>query len=85
MRNKIGMRVVSNCHMTFEDVFMKEEHKLAKVKNFQVGANTVLKYSRPIVCWIALGICLGVYDNVIQYVRERKQFGRPVAGILCVM
>lgn len=40
----------------------------------------VLKHSRIFVCWIAIGIILGAYDNAIKYVTSRKQFGKPVAG-----
>ena len=79
------MRIVQNCHTTLKDVFVEEEHKLVKAKDFQSGANIVLGHSRPVVCWNALGICLGVYDHAIKYVMERKQFGRPVAGNLWII
>jgi alkylation response protein AidB-like acyl-CoA dehydrogenase len=49
--------------------------------DFQAGTNKILKHSRPVVCWIAVGICIGVYDSVIKYTRERKQFGKSIAGI----
>lgn len=80
IKNKLGLRIVQNCHVELKDVEVKEEHKLPVAKNFQSGANQVLKHSRPLVCWIAVGISIGVYDNAIKYTRERKQFGKPVAG-----
>lgn len=39
-----------------------------------------MTHSRISVCWIAAGICMGVYDNVIKYTTERKQFGRSISG-----
>jgi alkylation response protein AidB-like acyl-CoA dehydrogenase len=48
--------------------------------DFQTGTNAILKHSRPLVCWVAVGVCMGVYDNVISYTRERKQFGKSIAS-----
>jgi glutaryl-CoA dehydrogenase len=76
----LGLRVVQNCHVELKDVEVGEEHKLPVAKNFQSGANVVLKHSRPVVCWNAVGVCLGVYDNAIKYTTQRHQFGKPVAG-----
>jgi acyl-CoA oxidase len=61
-------------------VEVKEEHKLPLAKNFQQGTNVILRHSRPAVNWTAIGVCIGVYDNAIKYTRERKQFGRSIAG-----
>ncbi|MCB0371262.1 MAG: hypothetical protein KDD45_18055 [Bdellovibrionales bacterium] len=69
IKNKLGLRIVQNCHVQLNDVEVGEEHKLPVAKNFQTGANVVLKHSRPIVCWIATGVCLGIYDNAIKYTR----------------
>jgi hypothetical protein len=44
------------------------------------GTNTVLKHSRVFVCWVVAGVCMGVYDNAIKYVSERRQFGQPISG-----
>lgn len=80
LKNKIGLRPVQNCHVELDNVKVGEEHKLPLAKNFQTGANVVLKHSRPIVCWNAVGVCIGVYDNAIKYTTARHQFGKPVAG-----
>lgn len=44
----------------------------------------MLKHSRIFVCWLAIGIVMGAYDNVIKYVTSRKQFGQPIAGFQMV-
>ena len=46
---------------------VKESQKLPLAKDFQSGTNSVLKHSRVFVCWIAAGICMGVYDQTIKY------------------
>lgn len=74
------MRAIENCNVELTDFEVGEENKLPAAKDFQSGANVVLKHSRPIVCWIAVGICVGIYDNAIKYTTQRHQFGRPVAG-----
>lgn len=48
--------------------------------DFNNGTNKILKHSRLYVCWIAAGLCQGVYDNVIRYASNRKQFNKPISG-----
>jgi acyl-CoA oxidase len=80
IRNKLALRIVQNCHITLKDVVVPESQKLPHAIDFQNGTNRVLKHSRIFVCWIAAGIAMGVYDNVIRYATERKQFGRSISG-----
>lgn len=40
----------------------------------------VLAISRIMVAWQPVGICAGVYDMCSRYLKERKQFGRPLAS-----
>ena len=70
------MRIVQNCHITLNNVVVDESQKLPGAVDFVSGPNKVLKNSRVSVCWIALGI----YDNAIKYVSNRKQFGQPISG-----
>jgi acyl-CoA oxidase len=80
IKHKLALRIVPNCQIHFNNVFIPEENRLPKATDFNKGTNTVLKHSRIFVAWIAVGIALGVYDNVIKYVTERKQFGVPIAS-----
>lgn len=82
IKNKLGLRIVQNCNITLNNVHVTEEHKLPAAADFQNGPNKILKHSRPIVCWIAVGVAVGVYDNAIKYTRERQQFGKPIAGTI---
>lgn len=84
IKYKLSLRIVQNCHITFNDMIVDESMKLPKATNFAEGTNKILKHSRVFVCWIAAGICLGVYDHVIRYASDRKQFGQPISGFQLV-
>ena len=74
------MRVVQNGHITLHNVIAREDQKLPKAVDFAQGTNKILKHSRVFVCWMAVGICLGVYDNAIKYISERRQFKVPISS-----
>ncbi|MBA0791399.1 hypothetical protein Gohar_015978 [Gossypium harknessii] len=40
----------------------------------------VLAVSRVMVAWQPIGISMGVYDMCLRYLKERKQFGAPLAA-----
>ena len=42
--------------------------------------NKVLAISRIMVAWQPVGLALGVYDMCVRYLKERKQFGVPLAA-----
>jgi len=74
IKNKLAMRMLQNVDITFENVFVPEENKLPKAVDFS-SISEVLLHSRITLAWIACGIAVGVYDNVIKYLSEREQFG----------
>jgi len=80
IKYKLPLRMVQNCHIHFNNVIIPDENKLPKAVDFQKGTSTVLKHSRVFVCWAAVGIAIGVYDNVIKYISNRKQFNAPIAS-----
>jgi acyl-CoA oxidase len=80
IKYKLPLRVVQNCHIHFNNVIIPEENKLPKANDFQKGTGAILKHSRVYVLWIAFGIAMGVYDNTIKYIMNRKQFGVPIAS-----
>ncbi|KAL0338177.1 UNVERIFIED_CONTAM: Acyl-coenzyme A oxidase 4, peroxisomal [Sesamum angustifolium] len=43
-------------------------------------ARKVLAVSRVMVAWQPIGISMGVYDMCHRYLKERKQFGAPLAA-----
>jgi len=64
------------------NVIVSTDQKLPKAIDFATGTNVILKHSRIFVCWVAAGIALGVYDNTIKFISNRRQFGQPISGNL---
>jgi len=80
IQHKLALRIVQNCHITFNNVFVAEEDFLPKATDFIKGTSKILLHSRILVCWITAGVAVGVYDNTIAYITTRKQFGVPIAS-----
>ncbi|XP_072979879.1 acyl-coenzyme A oxidase 4, peroxisomal-like [Typha angustifolia] len=79
MENKIGLRIVQNGDILFNKVFVPDEDKLPGVNSFQ-DTSKVLAVSRIMVAWQPIGISMGVFDICHRYLKERKQFGAPLAA-----
>ncbi|CAK9150395.1 unnamed protein product [Ilex paraguariensis] len=78
IENKIGLRMVQNGDILLKKVFVPDEDRLPGVNSFQ-DTNKVLAVSRVMVAWQPIGISMGVYDMCHRYLKERKQFGAPLA------
>ncbi|KAI3409058.1 uncharacterized protein J3R85_019809 [Psidium guajava] len=79
IENKIGLRIVQNGDIILEKVFVPDNDRLPGVNSFQ-DTNKVLAVSRVMVAWQPIGISMGVYDICHRYLKERKQFGAPLAA-----
>ncbi|XP_011019097.1 PREDICTED: acyl-coenzyme A oxidase 4, peroxisomal-like isoform X3 [Populus euphratica] len=79
IENKIGLRIVQNGDIVMKRVFVPDEDRLPGVNSFQ-DTNKVLAVSRVMVAWQPIGISMGVYDMCHRYLKERKQFGAPLAA-----
>ncbi|CDP06469.1 unnamed protein product [Coffea canephora] len=79
IENKIGLRIVQNGDILLKKVFVPDEDRLSGVNSFQ-DTNKVLAISRVMVAWQPIGIVMGVYDMCHRYLKERKQFGAPLAA-----
>ncbi|URE28682.1 Acyl-CoA dehydrogenase, N-terminal domain [Musa troglodytarum] len=79
IENKIGLRIVQNGDIILNKVFVPDEDKLPGVNSFQ-DTSKVLAVSRVMVAWQPIGISMGVFDMCNRYLKERKQFGAPLAA-----
>lgn len=76
---KLGIRGSATCELIFEDCIVPKENLLgAEGKGFSIAMKT-LDGGRIGIASQAVGIAQGAMDETIQYVKERKQFGRPLA------
>nr|AFK34111.1 unknown [Lotus japonicus]AFK34588.1 unknown [Lotus japonicus] len=60
-------------------VFVSDEDRVAGLDSFQ-DISKVLAVSRVMVAWQPIGISMGIYDMCHRYLKERKQFGAPLAA-----
>ena len=79
IENKTSLRVVQNCDILLEDVFVPDDDRLPGANSFQ-DLVKALSFSCVIVAWISIGIAAGVYDACLRYLGEGKQFGAPLAA-----
>ncbi|KAF3674537.1 Acyl-coenzyme A oxidase 4, peroxisomal [Capsicum annuum] len=79
IENKIGLRMVQNGDIFLKKVFVPDEDRLPGVNSFK-DTNKVLAVSRVMVTWMPIGIAMGVYDMCHRYLKERMQFGAPLAA-----
>jgi len=63
----------------FKDVKIGFKYRLPKVNKFS-DISQMLLFSRAFVAWMAVGVGLSVYDNMIKYLSQRKQFGRELTS-----
>ena len=79
LEKKMGIRGSSTTEIIFQDCIVPKENMLGvEGKGFSLAMKT-LDGGRIGIAAQALGIAAGALDNTIQYVKERKQFGKPIA------
>ena len=78
--DKVGMRGSPTSELVFDDCFVPAENIMGP-ENGGVGVlMSGLDYERCVLAGIQLGIMQACLDVVIPYVRERKQFGKPIGA-----
>lgn len=83
LKDKIALRVVQNGLITIDGVRVSESNRLQNANSFRDTAK-VLKLTRAGVAWMAVGCALGAYEHALAYAKQRRQFGRPIAGFQLV-
>jgi isovaleryl-CoA dehydrogenase len=76
--DKLGMRGSDTCELVFEDCEVPAENVLGRFDDGWGVLISGLDYERVVLAAGPLGIMQACLDVVVPYVRERKQFGRPI-------
>ncbi len=75
---KMGIRGSSTTELIFENCIVPAENLLGQEgKGFGIAMQT-LDGGRIGIAAQALGLAQGAFDETVKYVKERKQFGRPI-------
>jgi isovaleryl-CoA dehydrogenase len=76
--DKFGMRGSDTGELVFEDCEVPEENVIGPENGGAGVLMSGLDYERTVLAAGPLGIMQACMDAVLPYVRERKQFGRPI-------
>lgn len=77
--NKLGQRASSTCDVLFDDVKLGPENILGEPgRGFALAMETFDK-SRPMIAAQCAGLIRRALDESVQYAKERKTFGVPIA------
>ena len=77
---KMGMRGSPTAELVFDDCEVPEENIMGPLNGGVGVLMRGLDYERTVLSGIQLGIMQACLDVVIPYVRERKQFGKPIGA-----
>jgi len=76
--DKLGMRGSPTAELVFDDCFVADAQVMGPLDGGVRVLMSGLDYERVVLSGIQLGIMQACLDVVLPYVRERKQFGRPI-------
>jgi isovaleryl-CoA dehydrogenase len=78
--DKLGMRGSDTGELVFEDCEVPEDNVIGPENGGAGVLMSGLDYERTVLAGGPLGIMQACLDAVLPYVRERKQFGRPIGS-----
>ena len=82
--DKLGIRASSTCELILEDCRVPRMNVLGEVgKGYKVAIET-LNEGRIGIGAQMIGLTQGALDHAVRYVKERKQFGKPIADFQAV-
>jgi alkylation response protein AidB-like acyl-CoA dehydrogenase len=82
--DKLGIRASSTCELLFEDCRVPRTNVLGEVgKGYKVAIET-LNEGRIGIGAQMIGLAQGALDHTIKYVKDRKQFGKPIVEFQAV-
>jgi glutaryl-CoA dehydrogenase len=79
MEGKGSVRAVWQADIRLTDVRIPAHNLLPGSRSFK-DAGRVLASTRIAVAWAALGHAVAAYEAALSYVRQRTQFGKPLAS-----
>jgi len=80
LKNKLGIRASDTAELTFSDVHVPRENLVGTEGEGFHQFMVFFDYTRPQICAQGVGLAQGAMEMAIKHVRERRQFGKPLAS-----
>jgi len=80
IKNKLGLRASDTAELVFKDVRVGDENILGEPGKGFYYLMEFFNHTRPRVAAQAVGMAQGAFELALNYVKQRKQFGQPIAA-----
>lgn len=81
LRGKMGIRASDTAELAFDDVEVPEENLIGAVEgNGFAQVMHLFNINRMVAAAQGVGVAQGAFDKAVNYIRERTQFGAPLAS-----
>lgn len=77
---KLGMRAIGSCSVALDEVFVPDDLVLGEPGNAWKMLLPTLNNERIMVGSFCLGVMDGVLEDALDYMKQRKAFGRPIGS-----
>lgn len=78
--NKMGIRASATSELIFQDCRIPKDNLIGRKGAGFLSAIRVFDKSRPGIGAQALGIAQGAFEEAVEFVKVREQFGKPVSS-----
>lgn len=73
----MGVLALDSVELMLKDVRLPPEARLGGATG--IDFERIMSYGRVALCALALGVARAAYEHSVEYAKERKTFGRPIA------
>ena len=82
--NKLGMRASDTSEVIFDNCRVPFDRLLGEAGQGFVNTLQVLDGGRIGIAALSVGLAQGAYEAALNYAKERRQFGQPIAGFQAI-
>ncbi len=83
VKGKFSLRASDTGELVFDDCEIPEENQLPLAQGLRAPLSC-LNEARYGIAWGAMGAAMACYEEALDYAKNRKQFGKPIAGFQLV-
>jgi hypothetical protein len=82
--NKLGMRASDTSEVVFQDCRVSTARLLGEEGQGFINTLQILDAGRIGIAALAVGLAQGAYEAALQYAKDRRQFGQPIAAFQAI-